>query len=492
MTRASGEGPPAGRLFAPTDGASLAFFRIAFGSILLWEVVRFFRHGWITEYFLDPPFHFTYAGFRWVRPWPGWGMHAHFAVLGVLALGLVLGWRQRLCAGLYCAGFAYVFLLEKARYLNHFYLVILLTGLLAIVPADRTWSWAARRRGRALPAPAWGLFLLRTQLGLVYLLAAVAKLNVDWMSGHPLSDWLPARGDHPLLGPLLVHEAAPLFFAWSGFAIDLLAWPLLSWRPTREPMFIVVCLFHLTNASLFGIGIFPWAMIASTTLFFEPDWPRRLLGRIGRATSSLAPGDPTSALGYAPTPVGAARRAADGAPAGTSRDGSSTSGDHDALPPTDTAPGRRRLVVGFLVVHLTFQALFPLRHFLYPGNVSWTEEGHAFAWHMKLRGKDGEIAFHVVSPTTGEQWIVDPRVELVDWQVRKMSGRPDMILQYAHHLAEEMVWEADGPVEVHAVANVSLNGRPAQLLVDPEVDLAQETWGIAPSSWIVPLEETER
>jgi len=33
--------------------------------------------------------------------------------------------------------------------------------------------------------------------------------------------------------------------------------------------------------------------------------------------------------------------------------------------------------------------LVPLRHLLYPGYVSWNEQGHRFAWQMKLRDKEG-------------------------------------------------------------------------------------------------------
>ena len=36
-------------LCAPVDAASLAVFRIAFGAILLCEVVRYFSHGWIQR-----------------------------------------------------------------------------------------------------------------------------------------------------------------------------------------------------------------------------------------------------------------------------------------------------------------------------------------------------------------------------------------------------------------------------------------------------------
>ena len=78
-------------LSAPVDAASLAVFRIGFGAILLWEVVRYFRHGWIQRYFVTPSFHFTYYGFDWVRPWPGAGMFVHFAVLGILALAVAVG-----------------------------------------------------------------------------------------------------------------------------------------------------------------------------------------------------------------------------------------------------------------------------------------------------------------------------------------------------------------------------------------------------------------
>ena len=38
------------RLSAPVDAASLAFFRIAFGVMMLWEVWRYFSHGWIDFY----------------------------------------------------------------------------------------------------------------------------------------------------------------------------------------------------------------------------------------------------------------------------------------------------------------------------------------------------------------------------------------------------------------------------------------------------------
>lgn len=58
------------RLFAPIDIASLVYFRIAFGAIMLWEVWRYFSKGWIPRYWINPVMNFTYYGFDWVRPSP--------------------------------------------------------------------------------------------------------------------------------------------------------------------------------------------------------------------------------------------------------------------------------------------------------------------------------------------------------------------------------------------------------------------------------------
>jgi hypothetical protein len=34
-------------LFNPVDISFLVFFRVLFGGIMLWEVYRYFTHGWI-------------------------------------------------------------------------------------------------------------------------------------------------------------------------------------------------------------------------------------------------------------------------------------------------------------------------------------------------------------------------------------------------------------------------------------------------------------
>jgi hypothetical protein len=71
-----------------------------------------------------------------------------------------------------------------------------------------------------------------------------------------------------------------------------------------------------------------------------------------------------------------------------------------------------------------------------------------------------------------------------------MESRPDMILQFAHHLAREWA-QAHGVqgAEVRARVCASLNGRKAALLIDPDRDLARVERSLGHADWILPLRE---
>ena len=150
------------------------------------------------------------------------------------------------------------------------------------------------------------------------------------------------------------------------------------------------------------------------------------------------------------------------------------------------------MLTALLGAYLTLQLLVPLRHLLYPGNVHWTEEGHRFSWHMKLRDKSGKIRLFAKDPESGRLWVVDTRPYLTAKQRQKMLGRPDMILQFAHLLADELRGEGYAQIEIYADARVSLNGRRAQFLIEPQVDLAAEPRNLRSASWIRPLHEPLR
>lgn len=435
-------------LFRPVDSAGLAYFRIVFGGIMLWEVYRYFEHGWIKLYWIDPPFHFKYYGFEWVRPLPGDGMYWLFAGLGVLSALLVVGLCYRLCAVLFFLGFTYMFLLEQARFLNHFYLISLLAFLMPFLPLHRTCSLDAWLRPgiAARSVPAWSLWLLRFQIGVPYFFGGVAKLNADWLRAEPMRGWLANMTDFPLIGRWFTQEWMVYGFSYGGLLFDLFIVPALLWRRTRPFAFALAVCFHVLNDNLFSIGIFPWFMIAASVIYFEPDWPRRLLARI----PGLSP---------------------------------------SATHATDVPPPARwpRATLALLALWCALQGAIPMRHLLYPGNPSWTEEGHRFAWHMKLRGKNGSARFFIEDRDSGQRWTVDPRRRMPRYQERKMIAHPDMILQYAHFLAEEKRRQGHPNVSVRASVLMSLNGRPRQHLIDRNVDLSRVERTLWPAPWILPL-----
>ncbi len=435
------------KLRAPTDGASLGVFRAGYGLMMLISVVRFWAKGWIDEIYIQPDVFFPYWGFEWVQPWPAAGMYVHFAALGMLAFLIMVGLWSRPALLLFFFGFTYVELIDRTTYLNHYYLISILALLMAFMPVERAFSLSRRLGLKKGPetVPLWSLYAIRLQVGLVYVTAGLAKLRADWLfRAEPLHSWLSVHSDMPVFGPLLAQTYVAYAMSWAGAFFDLFVLAFLLHRQTRAYAYAAVVAFHAITGILFPIGVFPIVMALSATIFFEPDWPRRFIGRAAPAVDAGATPGPLRPL--------------------------------------------QKIGFSLLGLHFAFQLLFPWRQFLYPGNPCWTEQGFRFSWHVMLIEKTGQVDFRVVDLDSEKSWVVYPREHLSPFQHRMLTTQPDMILSYAHHLEEE--WKSRGyrDVAVYADSWASLNGRPRQRLIDPEVDLTKEREGWGNKSWIVPLE----
>lgn len=438
-------------LFRQISVVPLVWLRILFGVVILWEVSQFFQNGWIFSLLQEPKIHFTYPGFSWVRPLEGKALEAIFYVLSLAAICVSLGLLYRLAIAVTTLLFSYIFLLESSLYLNHYYLFILLGLILCFLDANALFSLDAKiwpDRFRKTSVPAWQLWLVLGQLGLVYFWGGIAKLSSpDWLAGQPAAMWLAEQKSFPLLGNFLDSPTAALGIAWGGMLLDLLIFPALLWKKTRLPAMVLGILFHLINSFWFNIGGFPWFMIGAMLLFFPPEtlakWMAQLLGKSKKKTLTTE---------------------------------------------TQFPQRQKQYVIGVaIVLWLTIQFLLPLRHFLIPGDVNWTYEGHRFSWRMKLTDRQSTgIGFQAVNLDTGEKTIVNHRLYLNPRQYAKLGVQTDMILQFAQLVKQELAKRGFSNIAVYANSMVSLNGRPPTPFINPEIDLLKVAPNASPSPLILP------
>ena len=238
-------------------------------------------------------------------------------------------------------------------------------------------------------------------------------------------------------------------FSWGGLVFDLLIVPALLWHRTRPIAYVCALVFHLTNHFLWDIGIFPWFMIGATLLFFPAGAIRRLMTRRSVRISGSSGG-------------------------------------------VRQLSRRQRCTLTVAGIYLSWQILFPFRHYLIPGNVSWTEEGHHFAWHMMLREKDVGIRFFMFNKTTGERGLLTISEFLLERQLSRMGKDPDMILEFVHYVRDHYREYGNYDVEIRVLALASLNGRRPQLLIDPTIDYTKTDRVWVRQPWVYPLTEPLR
>lgn len=418
------------------DGASLGAFRIVTGVIFFSYFLSSIRADRVRYFFVAPKFHFKYIGFEWVHPLPGEGMVTLYWTMCFVSVFVALGAFYRVSALLLAVGYTYIFLLDKAHYQNHYYLMMLTGWVMVVLPANR---WLAidqlLRKKTVSTVPVWSIWLARFQVGLPYFFGGIAKLNWDWVNGQPMRMKLANSTWYPFVGSYFTEEWCVQIFVWGGVVFDLMIVPALLWKPTRVPAYLAALSFHLMNATLFNIGVFPWFMIFATTIYFEPSWPRLWKSRL--------------------TPV------------------------RSHTPNSQTSPSLLRL----LCVYLCLQVLLPWRHLFYSGNVSWTEEGHFFAWHMKLRDKKTVCKFKWRNPKMGTSGELNVFAHLTREQAAHASGDPEMIVQLCRYFRSHLQHAGYGDCEVYTLAYTSLNGRKPQLLINPALDL-----GRIPRSVFLPRE----
>jgi hypothetical protein len=102
-----------------SHASTLAFFRLAFGFMLFFSLIRFASYGWIADFYIQPQFHFTYYGFEWVKPLGNY-TYLIFIICGLSAFFVAIGYQYRVAIICLFLSFTYIELMDKTTYLNHY------------------------------------------------------------------------------------------------------------------------------------------------------------------------------------------------------------------------------------------------------------------------------------------------------------------------------------------------------------------------------------
>lgn len=429
-----------------SDAAPLATFRIFFGMLMFISIVRFWLNGWIEKLYLEPSFHFKYYGFEWVQVPQAFWCYALFALCGISAIFVALGYKYRLSIILFFASFTYIELMDKTTYLNHYYFISVLSFLLIFLPANRYFSIDSCKSKSYRQVPSYAIHSIQLLIAIVYIYAGLAKLNTDWLlEALPLSIWLPSKYNIPILGDLLQKTWVHYAFSWGGAIYDLSIVFFLLYKPTRILAFASVLAFHILTGILFPIGMFPYVMIVSTLIFFSPEFHHRILAIISRLMQ-----------------VPKERFDSNLVLAGNS------------------------WAKYILIVFFSIQILLPLRFVFYPGNLFWTEEGYRFSWRVMLMEKAGYAQFKVEDQKSGKTFMVDNSDFLTPFQEKQMATQADFILEYAHFLGQHFSSQGHSNIAIYVDSHVALNGTKSRPFVDPTLNLLTVHDSFAHRKWILP------
>jgi hypothetical protein len=434
--------------------APLAMFRILFGGMMFFSILRFALNGWIYDLYIKPVFYFSYYGFEWVKPLGELGMYALFTVMALSAVGILLGLFYRFSAIVFFASFTYVELIDKANYLNHYYFISIVAFLMVLLPAGSYFSLDVKRdpQKEITNIPRFFIIVIQLQLGLVYFFAGVAKLNYDWLfEAMPLRMWLPPHDNIPVVGFLFNKLWIAYFFSWFGAIYDLSIPFLLIFKKTRGIAYFLVIAFHVMTYLLFQIGMFPFIMIVCTLVFFSEDFHIQTLEKIKRILK--IPTIPSVTRYY------------------------------------EFKPFIKQILPAVLIIHFTIQVLLPFRYILYPGKLFWTEQGFRFSWRVMLMEKAGKAFFYVFDKETGRRGEAMMNNYLTPNQEKMMATQPDMILQYAHFLKEKYKEQGIKDPEIRTECYVTLNGSGSRLFIDPATDLGKEYDSFKSKKWILPFKK---
>ncbi|XP_062583429.1 vitamin K-dependent gamma-carboxylase-like [Saccostrea cucullata] len=457
-------------LCLPTDPANLAVLRIAFGILMMADIPQ--ERG------------MSHADVRWGRQdvcrfplfsalkvAPLEWMYIIYLIMFIGALGITLGLFYRTSCLLFCSTYWYIFLLDKTAWNNHSYLYGLMGIILMAVDANRCWSLDGLLNNSMNNShvPWWNYVICRTQIFLVYFIAGLKKLDLDWISGYSMQrlskNWVfdPFR-------LVLTDEQIDLFIVHiGGLTIDLSGGILLLFDRTRPLAIFFLSSFHLMNSTMFSIGMFPYAMLATLPLFCSADWPRKIVPRLPKCLQMFISTDseiqPSSHCIYNKEDI---------KPEEDEQHKGTVTSSCKSPPPTSPSLVHKLGVI-FTVLYIGVQLFLPYSHGITKGYNNWTNGLYGYSWDMMVHSWSTQhIRLSYRDKISGKEGFLDPTA-FVDKTGRRWSSHGDMVVQYAHCVAD-ILQNYNMSVELYFDIWKSMNNRFQQRMFDPRVNVVDVEW----------------
>ncbi|GAB5540095.1 MAG: HTTM domain-containing protein [Salibacteraceae bacterium] len=394
---------------------------------MLINTIEWFEFDLINYYIKDPQLNFGYP----FLPVPIFSKQ----VLGLIMYGMalstiliIIGRFVRIAALYFGLAFAYFFLIDQTFYNNHYYLIILISGMLVFMRSDE--AFVLGKKSAPTYIEAWQYWLLRFQVMVVYFFGGVAKMNPYWLDHEPAKTLLEMKA---LASGISYVSSQPivLTITYGGLVFDLLIGFALLYKPTQKLGIVAAILFNVMNAWLFhDISIFPYFMLGALILFINPNTVHEWLKEKKLAKKPLQSNESKHLSG-----------------------------------------------VGMIILslYMVLQITLPIRHYFIPGYTDWTGEGQRFSWRMKIQTRIynvDEISFII---DTGEgQSIIDVRKYINDDQYHQMLHSPLMVVQFAQfieaHAKENFGFEN---VEIAANIPIEFNGQPKAFMFYPNTNILE-------------------
>ncbi len=392
---------------------NLGIFRLLFGLLMIPQIYGLTPH---VHDLANSCIVFHYPGLSLIEAYSHELIDFLAGMAYVGACLLAVGILPRIGAGMFLAGFGYLFLIDISFYNNHYYLWCLIAFLFLFVNHRNLVSpwklFSVESKSMEIEARSYIHFGLL--ISIVYFYGGVAKLNTDWLQGYPMRLMTESK-NYP------APEFLGFFFSYFGLIFDLAIGFLLWIIPKNKLLIVAYFGFHISNYFLFNIGEFPLVMMAAWLLF--------------PVISTL----PKSQIWVEIKSVFKVKSMT------------------------------RGIVASFFIIQL----VYPLRPILNPMQTTWTHQGYNFTWRMMLNNYQPHyFQFLVTFPESSMNYHVDFEKLLTYRQFYHAYHDPFMIWTLAQKLKKDATNKYKiNNVNVFCRSFVQLNQHAPQELINPEFDL---------------------